>query len=118
MGDRLVVAHVALAAVARLLARMPVLRRLGVAGQAGHIGVRPEAFLHVENGEHPGVHGRALRTVAGEAQCVGMPSCSGCFLPPAVAGHAGLVSRRQRRQALAGFVAAAALARGGPDRVK
>ena len=38
--------------------------------------------------------------------------------PPAVAGHAGLVSRRQRRQMLAGFVATAALARGGPDRVE
>ena len=116
IGDRFVVAHVALAAVARLLARMPVFGRLGVAGQADHIGVRREAFLHVETREvsdSAGVHGSALSTVAGEAQRVGMPRSHQVLSPLAVAGHAGLVSRRQCRQALARFVAAAALARAG-----
>ena len=43
-----------------------------------------------------------------------MPRRTGCFqVPRAVAAHAGFVGRRQRRQARAGFMAAAALVLGG-----
>ena len=85
--------------------------------------MRPESFRpHIEDGKACGFAGadsRALSAVAGEAQRFGVLNRARSFrVPPAMAGHAGLVSRRQHRQAIAEFVAAAALALGGPGGVK
>jgi len=85
--------------------------------------VQPESFRpHVENWKNCGLDSadsRALSAVAGEAQRYGVLSrARGFRVPPAMASHTGLVSRRQRRQAIAEFVTAAALALGGPHGVK
>jgi len=123
MGDRFVVAHVALATVARLLARMSVTRCLRVARQARHVCVRPEAFRpHVDGRREIGLDRAgncAIRPVAGKTQGSGVLNRSGSFkVQPAVAAHAAFIIFGEFREAVLRFMAAAALTRQRPGWIK
>mgnify|MGYP001097244405 CR=1 FL=1 len=108
-------AHMAGAAVARILSGMLVACRLGMANPAVDLPVRVKSlYRQVQRRRRSGRHGApggALRAVAGEAQGPGMSvRPGGARFERLVALHAGLIGRGESRKAFARFVAGAALA--------
>jgi len=123
VGDCLVMTRVALAAVGRLLARVFIPSCLRVTRQTRHVRVRPESARPHVNDRQGGGLGRAgdgaIRPVAGKTQGFRVLNSTGSFkIHPAVAAHAAFIICGEFRQTVLRFMAAAALTRRRPGRIK